>query len=53
LTPETLETFLKETGVQEVHIGSAIRTDGTFGSPISKEKMVRIRQIIDANERLI
>jgi copper homeostasis protein len=53
LTLETLETFLRETGVQEVHFGSAIRTDGTFGSPISKEKMLRIRQIIEANERLI
>jgi copper homeostasis protein len=48
LTPETLELLLRETGVEEVHFGSAIHEDRTFGSPISVAKMGQIRRIIDA-----
>ncbi|MFD0673549.1 copper homeostasis protein CutC [Cohnella sp. GCM10027633] len=46
LTPDTLEAFIRETGVQEVHFGSAVRSDGTFGSPIDAGKMARVRSIM-------
>jgi copper homeostasis protein len=48
LKPESLDIFLRETGVPEVHFGSAVRADGTFGSPISGEKMKRVREILDS-----
>jgi copper homeostasis protein len=51
LTPETLETVLRETGVPEVHFGSAVREDGTFASPISAVKMQHVRKIIDSFSR--
>lgn len=46
LTPTTLDSFLRGTGVREVHFGSAIRRDGTFRSPIDGEKMARVRSIL-------
>ncbi|MBO9599854.1 MAG: copper homeostasis protein CutC [Cohnella sp.] len=46
LTPATLDSFLRETGVKEVHFGSAVRQDGTFSSPIDPGKMARVRSIL-------
>lgn len=48
LTPETLDLVLRETGVPEVHFGSAVREDGTFSSPISTDKVRHIKQIMAA-----
>ncbi|WP_239615675.1 copper homeostasis protein CutC [Cohnella mopanensis] len=48
LTPDALDEVLKETGVTEVHFGSAIREDNTFASPISAVKMQHVRKIIDS-----
>ncbi|QMV41888.1 copper homeostasis protein CutC [Cohnella cholangitidis] len=49
LTPDTLDEVLRETGVPEVHFGSAIREDNTFASPISAVKMQVVRKIIDSH----
>jgi copper homeostasis protein len=48
LTPDTLDEVLRETGVAEVHFGSAIREDNTFASPISAVKMRHVRKIVDS-----
>lgn len=50
LTPASLESFLRETGVPEVHFGSAVRQDGTFRSPIDGAKMARVRSILQSLE---
>lgn len=49
LKPETLGILLRETGVTEVHFGSAIRENGAFSSPISAEKMKQVRTILDSH----
>lgn len=50
LTPATLDSFLRETGVREVHFGSAVRQDGTFRSPIDGEKLGQARSILQSLE---
>lgn len=47
LTPATLHTFLRETGVREVHFGSAVRQDGTFRTRIDRDKVARVRSILN------
>jgi len=49
LTPDSLDAVLRETGVPEVHFGSAVREDGTFASAISAVKMREIRNILNAH----
>ncbi|MFC5403454.1 copper homeostasis protein CutC [Cohnella soli] len=46
LSPDTLELVLRETGVTEVHFGSAVREDGTFANPISGTKLRHVKQIM-------
>jgi len=48
LSPDTLEAVLRETGVPEVHFGSAVREGGTFTAPISESRMRAVRAILDS-----
>jgi copper homeostasis protein len=48
LTLEALEGFVVETGVQEVHFGSAVRRDGQFSQQVDLQ---RIRTVLEILER--
>jgi len=50
LTPETLESVLRETGVPEVHFGSAVREGGSFENPLSASRMRAVREILDSHD---
>lgn len=45
LTVEALEAFVRETGVREVHFGSAVREGGHSLQPIVPERIAAIREI--------
>ncbi len=44
---DALESFLRQTSVQEFHIGSAARQDGSILKPIDVDKLSTIRRIAD------
>lgn len=43
MTPESVSTLVKETGLQEVHFGSAVRINRSFMYPIDEEVIVAIK----------
>ncbi|MFC5471040.1 copper homeostasis protein CutC [Cohnella suwonensis] len=47
LDADTLGLVLRETGVPEVHFGSAVREDGSFANPISASRVRRIKEILN------
>ncbi|GAA0408099.1 copper homeostasis protein CutC [Paenibacillus motobuensis] len=44
---DALESFLRQTSVQEFHIGSAARLNGSIMNPIDVDKLSAIRRIAD------
>lgn len=44
---DALESFLRQTSVQEFHIGSAARQNGSIMNPIDVDKLSAIRRIAD------
>ncbi|HEY4390075.1 MAG TPA: copper homeostasis protein CutC [Paenibacillus sp.] len=44
---DALEAFLRQTSVQEFHIGSAARQDGSIMNPVDADKLSTIRRIAD------
>lgn len=42
LTPENIEAFLEEVAVSEVHFGSAVRIDASFGCTVDFSKLKRL-----------
>jgi copper homeostasis protein len=47
LTLERLESFIRSTGVQEVHFGSAVRTMGKVMNPVSPERVRQAKEILN------
>ncbi len=48
LTLDTLESFVRQTGVREVHLGSAVRQQGNIQLPLDAERIQQARKILDA-----
>ncbi|MFD1884615.1 copper homeostasis protein CutC [Paenibacillus wenxiniae] len=48
LTLDTLADFVRQTGVREVHLGSAVRQQGNIDLPLDAERIRHARQILDA-----
>lgn len=46
LAREGLETFIKQTGVREVHFGSAVRQNGKSTAPVDAERVAAIQQVL-------
>lgn len=47
LKADGLEDFIRSTGVEEVHFGSAVRSDGHALRPVLPEKVRELRDILD------
>ncbi len=48
LTLDTLESFVRQTGVREVHLGSAVRQQENIQLPLDAERIQQARKILDA-----
>ncbi len=48
LTLDTLESFVRQTGVREVHLGSTVRQQGNIQLPLDAERIQQARKILDA-----
>lgn len=46
LSVENTEQFLRETGIGQVHYGSAVRVDSSFSKPMDPNRIYAIRQIL-------
>jgi len=49
LTVPVLRDFIRETGVEEVHFGSALRKDGNSLQPVDASKVQSAKQIVNEN----
>ncbi|WP_063868124.1 copper homeostasis protein CutC [Paenibacillus sp. Soil766] len=47
LTLDSLASFVQATGVQSVHLGTAVRENGTVSGPVEEERVRQARTILD------